>query len=507
LQSNLEQRRKEGILLDELPVLMRDAIVTLRDYLGIEYVWIDSLCIIQDSREDWFKEAAQMANVYSNAQVTIAATSSTGSADSLFTGSRGGDCHRHYSEFQVLDLEPVNTVTKGFGEMKQPPPLFLRKRTPHFLSQLSANDPEDDREDPKNGLWPLLSRGWVYQEQWLSRRTLHFGKHEIVWVCNETSACECAWYQFDKAPSGKDTIGKRWDDIVHEYSNRAFTQVADRLPALAGIATVYSSTGDMKEDTRGRYLCGLWEKDLPGALFWRVSDLSGTPLMPRSRALAAGDGEDNMMKHIPTWSWVSVVSTVEMVDSSGKPGSDFKIVDFHVSYNGNELMGDVKGEAWLRVSGLVVHARVYHGSHWRQRALAKAKVVEQLGDSAEEEEDKRERMNTARNYGLEMGGRLASFLPDYAIDAHGFKRDFVADGSPVLCLVLGVDSVRCPPNDDDGDIQVREFARGLVLRQVQDKEDNDERSVNAQTLPRYERIGSFQGWDADNGGVMEFLWV
>lgn len=67
--------RLERIPLDSLPRTFVDFTRIARN-LGVQYVWIDSMCIIQDSREDWEKEAAQMASVYSNAYCTIAASGS-----------------------------------------------------------------------------------------------------------------------------------------------------------------------------------------------------------------------------------------------------------------------------------------------------------------------------------------------------------------------------------------------------------------------------------------------
>ncbi|KAK0710600.1 heterokaryon incompatibility protein-domain-containing protein, partial [Lasiosphaeris hirsuta] len=279
-RAGLVTRMTEGILVSALPLLMRDAITALRD-LGIGYVWIDSLCIVQDSVEDWRAEAAMMAQVYSNAELTIAATWCSGGRQSLFSA-------------------------------------------------------RDSHEFAPARLWPLLGRGWVYQEQWLSRRILHFTQHELVWVCNETTACECGRNQFGVAPSTFEVSCRpsRWEDMVHEYSSRAFTQMTDRLPALAGIATVYSSECDTPP---GRYLCGLWSEDLPGALFWRAA--RDAPLLPRSKT------------KMPSWSWASSAGPVEFEYTDGEVQKT-KVLAVHVSYRGKEVMGDVT-EAVLHISGPV----------------------------------------------------------------------------------------------------------------------------------------------------------
>lgn len=58
----------ETILLSSFPQTLRDAI-TITKSLGFRYLWIDALCILQDSKGDWEKEAAVMGKVYFNAVV------------------------------------------------------------------------------------------------------------------------------------------------------------------------------------------------------------------------------------------------------------------------------------------------------------------------------------------------------------------------------------------------------------------------------------------------------
>jgi hypothetical protein len=67
------QAHKSAIDFSTLPQTLKDAIVVVR-WLGIEYIWIDCLCILQDSKADWEHESARMADVYSNAHLTIAAS-------------------------------------------------------------------------------------------------------------------------------------------------------------------------------------------------------------------------------------------------------------------------------------------------------------------------------------------------------------------------------------------------------------------------------------------------
>ncbi|KAK5651629.1 hypothetical protein OQA88_11804 [Cercophora sp. LCS_1] len=431
LGENFEHRKAVGVALSEMPKMMRDAILVSRK-LGIEFVWIDSLCIIQNSKEDWLTEAAMMAGVYSNAELTVAATWCHGSGVSLFSGREG-------PKFHCVDLP---------GEEE----LFLRRSAPHFQWDNGGEDSASSEQQ----LWPLLRRGWVYQEQWLSRRTLHFTEHEMVWICNETTACECAWHAFgrtDDSPWTGGNLGTRsleWAEIIQEYTGRAFTQIADRLVALAGIATEYSRIED-----RGLYLCGHWRKEFPESLFWKsTGDLRPRPDMK-----------------IPSWSWASVIGDIEF----DYPSEDIQphVVDVDVSYHGKDLMGDV-AEGMLRISGSTVQGKLYHGDEWTE-------VLEASGLLLPE----------SRGYGLEVDGRLLTFRPDYLLQGENGPGDsddyFVASGSSALCLLFG----RCThgsfdPDSPDSNVEV-EFASGLVFRAL------------GEGSGRAERIGYFTGWDLDDG--------
>ncbi|KAK0644290.1 heterokaryon incompatibility protein-domain-containing protein [Cercophora newfieldiana] len=439
--TNIEQRKIDGITISDLPQMMQDVVAVLRG-LKIDYVWIDSLCIIQDSSEDWLQEAASMAQVYSNAEVTIAATWCHGSGQSLFNGR--GD-----SEFLEVDLP-------GTGSQS---PLFVRRSIPHFHWKNSTPTLQEEQGlPPAQALWPLLGRGWVYQEQWLSRRTLHFTEHEIIWICSETTACECAYYSFgDVSRHGQlATEGTRtqdWKAIVEEYSERAFTQITDRLPALAGIATVHLKS----DDDVGNYLCGLWSKGLPETLFWHTTSSTPGPRPPMT---------------MPTWSWASITGSVEFdyPDDEIQP----KILDAQVNYLGRELMGDVT-EAMLRVEGLIASGGVFYGEQWEHLLKNKAKA---LSDVAPESK-----------HGLEIDGCFINFTPDYALETPG--KHFVPDGASVACLLFGRGDIgHCDPEHPETNNEMN-YVSGIVLRNV-----SEGGSI-------YERIGYFTGSDFDDAFEFE----
>lgn len=151
---NLNTLKRE-IEYAALPKSFQDAVrVTLA--LGISYLWIDSLCIVQDDGDDWEREAARMEDVFSSAYLTVAATS----APSSIAGFLGDRPSR-----------PCTTVQTTSGEH-----LYLSKAI------------DDFRGDVEKG--SLNTRGWVFQERALSRRTVHFTSTQIYWECGMGIHCE-----------------------------------------------------------------------------------------------------------------------------------------------------------------------------------------------------------------------------------------------------------------------------------------------------------------------------
>jgi hypothetical protein len=125
-----------------LPKSFRDAICFIRR-LGIEYIWIDSLCIIQDNGEDKAREIGQMANVYSNAFLTIAATSASSPLEGLFSTT---------SNSYIAEGLPKSVWDPDHSDYG---PLYARWKMPHPWNLWDFEDLDQD--------FPLLTRGWVFQ--------------------------------------------------------------------------------------------------------------------------------------------------------------------------------------------------------------------------------------------------------------------------------------------------------------------------------------------------------
>ncbi|CAH0039892.1 unnamed protein product [Clonostachys rhizophaga] len=238
---------KSGIKTHELPQCYRDAVFLARK-LGISHIWIDSLCIIQDSSEDWEREAMTMNKVYTNGICNIAACDGNDSSDSLF--SDPGSMPHHKISFKTQ-------YTNGVVEFEVVPIWmdFMRKYS------------------------PLYRRAWYVQERFLSTRIMHLTKipiwecrkNVVTEGCNEpaaqplmkSSASERELMWPDEQDLGSNLA--RWRKIVTVYCQSELTLPKDKLVAIGGLAKAFSSL--LKEE----YCAGIWGGELlDHCLLWRT---------------------------------------------------------------------------------------------------------------------------------------------------------------------------------------------------------------------------------------------
>ncbi|XTI82127.1 HET-domain-containing protein [Cenococcum geophilum] len=179
------ERNKQAIEWGLLPATFRDAIEFTRR-LGLRYLWIDSICIIQDSSDDWIEQSALMADIYGRAYVTLCATSSASDDNGCFLAtpellsphripckSRNGTeyevCVRGWPELQHISSWETQTLRGTDAAATK-----TRLGFP-FLEDFSSLNDFPSRSD-----FPLLTRAWCFQERLLSPRLLHFTKGEIM---------------------------------------------------------------------------------------------------------------------------------------------------------------------------------------------------------------------------------------------------------------------------------------------------------------------------------------
>lgn len=326
LTQQTKQRIEDGVPISELGKTFRDAIQVARE-IGVPYIWIDSLCIIQDQLEDWLYEAPRMTDIYSGSLLNIAATSGPDSESGLIPRR---------------DLPPV---------------------TP-FLFPLDENDPASeqytlyDHKFTVNSFvnMPLITRAWVVQELLLAPRVLHFCGTQMFWECAELSACETypngfppgldahgirqhtLWNIFHPGGSSRSKFRllNKWKEIVDVYSRCSLTYQSDRLVAISGIAKLFQRS--LKAD----YYAGLWSDGLEYQLLWTGRTLERR--YPPTSYIA------------PTWSWASMDGPVESRNAR-KQGDVRKtlitIKDCHIeTRTSDDTVGILSGS--LRLSGWLV---------------------------------------------------------------------------------------------------------------------------------------------------------
>ncbi|KAH8880472.1 HET-domain-containing protein, partial [Thozetella sp. PMI_491] len=264
---------KTRIAWGTIPQTMQDAILYTRR-LGVSYLWIDAMCILQDNLDDWAQEAAMMAEVYQNSYLTLAALHGEDSNQGLFSTD-------------VYEIHAFNTWD-------------------HPYLDYTLN---------RHGLWPLVRRGWCFQERILAPRVVFFGSNELLWECNTASACECQdidHLEADRAPIKQKLFGqmqsapnsKRWMNawryIVTAYTETKLSRPRDRLIAINGVAKLLSRTEKKGEN----YLAGIWSGSLLQDLAWmRSTDRRPTPTIAQSISNRE-EAFDGFVA--PTWSWASV---------------------------------------------------------------------------------------------------------------------------------------------------------------------------------------------------------
>lgn len=325
LKGDTEAQTRDGASVTVLPKPLRDACV-ITSRLGLEYLWIDRLCIFQDSEKDWAHEASKMAQVYRNSFCTISAAGAS---------TENGGC---FSSRRIQWISPLELSSSPFPRGN----VFI------------GNGPMDSYEEHIK-LDHLADRAWTFQEQNLPLRILHFTREQVYWECIKHDADEVypygspfgrIWY-FSR-PFTMLTTGDRaewdhmWAKIVEQYSGRKLTYEKDKLPALSGLAQ------QMRYSPEDKYLAGLWRQSLPHGLFWFTS----TRNAKRPKEYRA-----------PSWSWASLDSSVVlyMLKSKYEVTPLATIKDAQVELTGMDPFGQVRG-GWIALSGHIRQARVQRDS-------------------------------------------------------------------------------------------------------------------------------------------------
>jgi hypothetical protein len=344
---NLDSRQVQ-FSINDLPKTLSDTVKVTRD-LGFRWLWIDSLCIVQNDRDDWAREAVKMASIYQNAIVTIAADSSQDAKAGLHNDKSVSMLDRDKSS------EICNTLSTG---KKSSIIIFGYQKTRVDSSVTKIRDMGDLLSHGS-----LRDRGWTMQERILSPRIIHYASNQLYWECyHGIQETEDRLHWMGKSSnitkmafrvkSAKDAEAKARElrKMLHywyvllvggDYSHRTLTYGDDKLVAIGGVAKALNDIAPLG------YMVGHWgetDNDLIRSLCWS----RGTP------------GRKSPEYRAPSWSWASQDSAINYGHFDLIGTLDDKIIAEPVAWGGQNLDDSVFGRC--KSGYLQLKAKVARGS-------------------------------------------------------------------------------------------------------------------------------------------------
>lgn len=264
--------------MDLLPLTIRDAILLAKE-LHIPYVWVDSLCIIQNDEEDQRRQIGAMNHIYRSAVLTAVA-------------AWGQDAQAGLPGVRVNSRLARQAVEEVQG-------LILANLLPGWRESVD--------------LTPWNQRGWTYQEKLLANRIMIFTAEQVYFSCKhgcnfreESGNDDLSKADFTSIPSSQRTYSldlryqvnfKTYAMVVNEYSRRSLSYSTDGLNAISAILST------LEKPFRGAFLYGLPETAIDAALLWKPAARSHRRCDPVTRKSL-----------FPSWSWVGWENEVEYDD-------------------------------------------------------------------------------------------------------------------------------------------------------------------------------------------------
>lgn len=320
---------RDGISIAELPAVMRDC-ATVASRMGVQSLWIDSLCIVQDDREDWAVQSQQMGQIYENALFMVAACCSPDSS-TPFLGHHAPSDRLHSVSFSL------NYASENLAHVRA-------RNLDKFTWYIGDN--------------PLEKRGWAWQERMLSRRKINFISNEAIWACAEAKFYEDGKVEDnDQNPWSTENLSLHdWYWAMKDYSTRELTYARDRLPAVSGVAARFHATRNCD------YYAGLWANDFPYCLGWFRHGHNDV------ESSAGADWIDAMHNGVPSWSWASIPGKVRwphimdnllMKDdkaASSRMNAHVQLLEAQCDPSSDNDFGEVLPGSYLRVRGKAIEA-------------------------------------------------------------------------------------------------------------------------------------------------------
>ncbi|PLN85670.1 HET domain protein [Aspergillus taichungensis] len=277
----------ESIPYDRLPNTVRDAVFVAHK-LNVKYLWVDTLCIVQDDDEVKREQIAQMCDIYGHSYLTVQAAN-------------------------------VNSVHESFLRPRAPPEHpFLKLR---FDDASHIYLRPGGYEQTETAFSPVDRRGWIFEEGVLPPRLLVYRAEQMVLACRTAYKAEngyraakrpgpypsfldpAPWWRNSRVKGPQRRSDKRWDflncwysALDFSYTGRALTVASDKLPAIHGVAV------RLGDQIGGRYVAGLWESDLPWGLLWASRGHWTGPEWLREQQRASRPEK----YRAPSWSWAAI---------------------------------------------------------------------------------------------------------------------------------------------------------------------------------------------------------
>jgi len=339
--------REGGFHANDLPRTIVDAI-NLSRALGYNHIWIDSLCIIQDWKDDWLRESAKMSEIYACADLTIIARESVESSEGFtaahdlpsFTASIPTEVGGLKYEMSITSLTPVKLIQPATRYRWRGRGWTLQEEALSNRVLYCLEDGFENASGSNNGRrQPLLEFECLQHHLRVKRgrkRSEGFPSRVLPWVKLHGLSND----------QNSDWI---WRNVVENYSTRTLKKETDILPALQGMAKRMSlSFGNPK------YLAGLWEKSLIVDLCWTTAKRKS--LENRGESFEWDmDPVNSNNRNTPTWSWSSLpigsgVIWDHSLEAYGHDKLEFvNLVHASVHPSGHDAFGAVTNGCQIRL--------------------------------------------------------------------------------------------------------------------------------------------------------------
>lgn len=341
-----------AVQYSQLPKTLQDAVITAQ-MLGLKFLWIDALCIVQDDAVHTAREIAMMPSIYQNAYITIYAARARGADQGFLDDIVIPSPSSHSFRFSIRTPDEPVSIGED-GEINGD--YFI----PNIVgSVICFCDP-----DESNFVNPIERRGWTFQEYLLSPRILDFGAYQTSYKClalemrnpvhesldygiDAERLNEFRWWFHHLSGSvdseGRSAMPRHWEMTVALFAQREISNPRDRLQAISGVATVQGY------HTGWTYLAGLWKENLSTELRWETRGQSWE-IKPRPAEYRA-----------PSWSWASVDGPVVFHDGVTPEVSerDLQVLDARIDLKdqsapfGEVVYGSLTVRGWVKQKKVV----------------------------------------------------------------------------------------------------------------------------------------------------------